>query len=89
MEEKLSWEEIEKRYNQEWIQLINYDWPEGDPYPKSGNVRVHATSRKEFNQLVKSKETIKDAARIFVGQTILPPHTIISCNSIRLLKCGQ
>lgn len=89
MNKPLSWPEIEKLYNQEWVQLVDYDWPEGEPYPRSGRVRVHAESRKEFNRLITLKEGIQDAARVFVGKAMLPPHTIISCNSIKLLKCEQ
>jgi len=25
MEKKLTWKEIEKQYNQEWVELIDYD----------------------------------------------------------------
>jgi hypothetical protein len=30
MAEKLSWEEIKKNYDQEWVELVDYDWPEED-----------------------------------------------------------
>ncbi len=87
MDEKLSWNEIEKRYDQEWVQLVAYDWPEGTPYPRSGVVRVHASTRKEFNSLISAKDTPKDAARLYVGRPIRNPHTVISCNTVRISRC--
>ena len=61
MAEKLTWPEIERRYHQEWVQLIDYDWPEGEPYPAAGIVQFHAQTRKEFNQL-SQKNPAPDAA---------------------------
>ena len=44
MEKKLTWEEIKKHYNQEWVELVDYDWPDTEPYPRDGVVR---SSRQE------------------------------------------
>jgi hypothetical protein len=48
IEKKLTWEQIEEQYDQEWVELIDYDWPEGMPYPQAGTVRVHASDCKTF-----------------------------------------
>ena len=85
--EKLSWEQIKKEYDQQWVQLVNYDWPEGTPHPQSGVVRAHAPTRKEFNEIVLSLESPVDAARIFVGLAKLPKNTLISCNAVQISKC--
>lgn len=42
MEPKLTWKEIEKRYDKEWVELVDYDWPEGNLNPSEGRVHVHA-----------------------------------------------
>jgi hypothetical protein len=51
IEKKLTWEQIEEQYDQEWVELIDYDWPEGMPYPQAGTVRVHASDCKTFYSL--------------------------------------
>jgi hypothetical protein len=77
MAEKLTWEEIEKLYNQEWVQLVDYDWPDGTPYPKSGFVRTHATDRKDLYRLMKALEPKPDdSALVFVGTPPHAPNTI-------------
>ena len=48
MEKKLTWEEIKKRYDQEWVELVDYDWPDGESHPRSGTLRSHAATRKSF-----------------------------------------
>ncbi len=67
MAEKLSWDEILKRYNQEWVELVDYDWPDEEPDPKSGIVRVHAKTRAEFDRLT-DVDPPQDSAYVFVGK---------------------
>lgn len=67
--EKLSWEQIRERYDGEWVELIDYVWDEGEPYPAEGAVRTHAASRKEFNSLVLGQPPA-GAARLFVGDVV-------------------
>ena len=74
---KMTWEEIEHQYNQEWIELVDYDWPEEEAYPRAGIVRVHAHSRKEFDQLA-AKDAPANSAYVYVGRRELPPNTFLS-----------
>ncbi len=87
MSELLSWDEIKKQFDQEWVQLVDYDWPEGEPVPRAGRIRVHAPTRKEFNKLVRAQESPRDAARVYVGKPLSNPSTVISCNSMRISEC--
>ena len=32
MEKKLTWEEISRRYDKQWVELVDYDWPEEELY---------------------------------------------------------
>ena len=64
---KLTWDEICKEYDKEWVHLIDYDWTDGQPYPSSGVVRIHARDRKDFDDLMLSSEPIS-GARLFVGK---------------------
>jgi hypothetical protein len=77
MAEKLSWEEIKIRYHQQWVELVDYDWPDSESDPHSGVVRVHARSRKEFDKLA-AKEAPSDSAYVFVGRQSLPKDTLLS-----------
>ena len=52
MEKKLTWQEIEKQYDREWVQLVDYDWPEDEPLPRSGVVVVHAKARRDFDTMI-------------------------------------
>lgn len=79
METKLSWQEIEKLYNREWVQLVDYDWPEEEPLPHSGVVTVHAKSRRKFDRLI-LKEKQKNSAIMFVGERKIPHDVILNAN---------
>ena len=37
--EKLSWKEIREKFDQEWVELIDYDWDMTEPDPSAGVVR--------------------------------------------------
>ena len=65
--EKLSWEQICKQYDKEWVHMIDYDWKDGVPYPENGIVRIHAKTRKDFDDLMLASDPIS-GARLFVGQ---------------------
>ena len=82
--EKQSWDQIEKDYDQQWVELVDYDWPEGKPFPKSGIVRVHESDRKKFYELAKV-DAPKDSAILFVGKPEVPADTIL-CSSIMQIR---
>jgi len=52
MADKMTWDEIKKCFDQEWVELVDYDWPDEQTDPKAGVVRIHAKTREEFDQLV-------------------------------------
>ncbi len=66
MSEKLSWEEIKKRYDGEWVELVECTWEETKSHPTCGVVRVHATTRKEFDKL-SLENPVDDFAILYVG----------------------
>ena len=77
MGNKLTWQEIEQRYNQEWVQLVDYEWPEGEPFPSGGIVRVHAPDRKDFYRIVKeTPQRPSDSAFVFVGNPAKEPGIV-------------
>lgn len=71
MVDKISWDEIKRNYSGEWVELINYEWEEGQPYPSAGEIRVHAPNRKEFYQQANQNRPL-DSAILFVGDLNLP-----------------
>lgn len=85
MTEKLSWDEIQKRHSQEWVELVDYDWADGEPYPAAGVVRVHAPERKQFYHLA-NQERPHDSAILFVGDLDLP-FGVIQNNLARISEC--
>ena len=93
MEKKLSWEEIKERYNQEWVELVDYDWPDGTPYPQAGIVRAHASERKRFYQNCKEHDMLEgtspsDAAILFVGRINPTNRPYLSTSLVRMVPCG-
>lgn len=88
MEKKLTWEEILKLYDQEWVQLIDYDWPEGTPYPRDGVVCVHSRDRKEFYQIMKGLEPKPDDSAIVYVGTPRRDSNVIYMNPVKLAQCS-
>lgn len=89
MAEKLSWEEIERRYDQQRVELVDYDWPEGDPHPSSGIVRTHSADKKDFYQLCKREPVPDDSAIVFVGFPRIPDGVVFSPSLIRIEPCEK
>ncbi len=86
MEEILSWKEIEQKYHDHWVQLIDFEWEEGEPRPIRGKVRISAPTRREFNKLVLDSPPA-NAARIYVGAHSLPDGIILSSNLTKIIPC--
>lgn len=84
MTEKLTWQEIEERYDGQWVQLVDYEWNDEDLYPTYGVVQAHAPTRKEFNALVREQPP-SGAARIYVGHMMHDPNAVICCNLHRIV----
>lgn len=80
---KFTWDEIKELYDKEWVELVDYDWPEEAAHPKAGVVRVHAKSRKEFDRLVAVDPPL-ESAFIFVGEPQLSPNAYL--NTFRVLE---
>ena len=92
MWKKQTWEEIKKQYDQEWVELVDYDWPDGTPYPRAGIVRAHAPERKQFYQIckehdVREEDSPSDAAIVFVGRINPANQPYLSASLVRMVPC--
>lgn len=83
MKKSTSWKEIQASYDGEWVELIEYDWPEGKPFPVSGEVRVHSKNRREFYQQAKVNPP-KDSAILYVGKPKIPEKSVLSSSVMQL-----
>ena len=79
MEKRLTWEEIKNSYCDEWVELIDYEWNEFEPKPRSGVVRNHAKSRKELHDRF-MKAPIEDSAMVYTGAIKFTEGTVFSAN---------
>ncbi len=79
MHEKLNWEEIQKRFDQEWVELVDYEWEDTKPYPSGGVVRVHSNNRKEFDRLI-LQDPPEDSAFVFVGKRKRHENVVLNFN---------
>ena len=84
MDKQLLWDEIEKNYPNQWVQLVDFEWTEGNPRPSKGVVRISAPDRKEFNRLVLNADPV-DGARVFVGSHNLPDSMYMRSNIVKVL----
>ena len=80
---RISWEEIKTSYNQEWVELVDYIWPESEAYPLEGIVRSHGPDKKEFHQQCRKDPVPLDSAILFVGPPISKDKTLFSPSLIR------
>jgi hypothetical protein len=62
--EKLSWEEIKMRYPDEWVALVDYDWPDGGELVE-GVVYAHSQNHGE---LIKMQKALPQAAVRWTGR---------------------
>ena len=83
-DQKLSWEEISKQYNQQWVELVDYEWSDGEANPCGGVVRVHAADRKTFYSLANKSPRPENSAILFVGKAELPPGTVLCSSLMRI-----
>lgn len=67
MSERLTWAEIERRYPDEHVLLIEYDWREDEIDPRSGVVCAHAKTLRELARLSKENPA-QDVAFLYVGE---------------------
>jgi len=82
--DKQSWDQIEKAFCNQWIELVDYDWQEGKPFPTAGTVRVHSSSRQDFYKQAKINPP-KDSAILLVGKYEIPDKKIL-CSSIMQIR---
>ncbi len=74
MTEKLTWDEIKQRYPDEWVALVDYDWPAEDEV-KAGVVFAHSASR---SSLLEMEKGLKRAAVLFTGERSLEPLLFVA-----------
>lgn len=77
MDNKLTWDKIKELYDQQYVELVDYDWPENEMHPRSGVVRAHSSDRVQFYNQV-GKDTPVDSAILFIGKTKLPKDVVFS-----------
>lgn len=87
MNKKLTWDEIKLQFDQQWIELIDYDWPDGVPYPRSGVVRNYGTNKKEFHKRCLEGEVPRDSAFVYVGHKKSFDEAVFSPSLIRIEPC--
>ncbi len=89
MEKKLTWAEIEKLYDQQWVELVDYVWAAGEANPSYGVVREHAADRKTFYSLANQSPRPEDSAILFVGKSDLPPDTVLCSSLMRIERADS
>ena len=86
MSNKKSWEEIKSAYPDEWVELVDFEWNDSEPYPRSGIVRVHHRDKKMLKTILNSKDRPTEAALLFTGENLLPQVGLFSANLHQFIK---
>jgi hypothetical protein len=60
-----TWDEIKSRYHDEWIELVDFEWDDAEPYPVQGVVSAHHPDKKEFKKILSTKERVPEAALLY------------------------
>jgi hypothetical protein len=68
MAEKLTWDEIKKRFPDEWVILVNLDRNTDDETVKGGEVFAHSTNKRELLSSTKMALAGQCRAVRFTGQ---------------------
>jgi len=89
MEKRLNWDELKEHYNQQWVELVDYDWPDDQPYPLSGVLRSHSADKKAFHQQCRREPMPADSAIVFVGPPQFPKNVVFSPSLIRVEPCEK
>lgn len=79
MTERLTWEEIRKRYPDQWVELVDFEWDEFEPDPRSGVVRLSAKKRKDIHSQY-MKDPVDISAIIYTGKMKIPEGMVFSAN---------
>jgi hypothetical protein len=73
MAEKMTWKEIANLYQNEWVLLEDYNWPEQEPDPADGKVLFHAPTREEFDKLLEKNDANigAEVAIVYTGRPLI------------------
>jgi hypothetical protein len=62
---KLTWDEIKATYPDEWVALVDHDWPNDRPVPVAGVVFAHSA---DHAQLIEMQKQLTAAAIVWTGK---------------------
>lgn len=67
MADKMTWDEIKRRHPEEWVALVETDWPDNVGEPLAGVVYAHSPDHAE---LIEKQKHLKFAAIVWTGKTL-------------------
>lgn len=71
MKTRMPWSQIKDVFSGEWIELVAYDWPWGNPHPRWGIVRFHAADRQELLEQIAENDEREESLVLFVAKTTI------------------
>ena len=85
MSERLTWDEIKERYEDEWVELIDFEWDETELNPRYAIVGFHAKNRREFDSMLAKEKgnRPKRTAIRYAGQALKLPENCVFSTSLR------
>jgi hypothetical protein len=76
MGRRLFGDESKTRDDQQWVEAVDYGWPEGETYPAPGVVGVHDPDKKQFHREPRERHAFDsaDVALVYLGNPLRPPN---------------
>jgi hypothetical protein len=55
---KIPWKILRDTFEGEWVELVEYEWDWGAPFPKWARVRHHAPERSELMASIQNRDNL-------------------------------
>jgi hypothetical protein len=62
-----SWSELNKKFQGEWVELVEFEWSDSAPFPKWARVRHHASTQRELRELISKSTAFEGAATLYIN----------------------
>ncbi len=66
---RYTWADLNKKFQGEWVELIEFEWSESSAHPRWARVRHHANSQRELQEMIRRSTAFEGAVTLFISGT--------------------
>lgn len=74
MGEPFDWTAIKKKFQGQWVELVDLEWDWNSPHPKKARVRHNASQRTRLMSKVNGSDQVEDSVILYLGASSLVAH---------------